>query len=46
MKYVVDEVALVQVSLPVLWVSHDRVVPPILHARLCLDTFRVKRVSR
>ena len=46
MKYVVDEVALGQVSLPVLWVSLGRVVPPILRAHLCLDTCRVKRIGR
>jgi hypothetical protein len=45
-NYVVDKVALGQVSLPVLRVSLGRVVPPILLAHLRLNTRRVRRTSR
>ena len=45
-KYVVDKVVLGQVPLPVLRVSLGRVVPPILHAHLRLNTCRVRRTSR
>lgn len=45
-KYVVDKVALGQVSLPVLRVSLGRLVPPVLHAHLRLNTCRVRRTSR
>lgn len=45
-KYVVEKVALGQVSLPVIRVSLGRVVPPVLHAHIRLNTCHVRRTSR